>query len=73
MARSTHRRVRTEPALGVDPAPQSFPDAREVEVELASEDRLGAWGDDDGIDVRPDDGTESNVERLEGEQPPHYA
>lgn len=73
MARATHRRVRTDPAPGVDPAPQSLSSATEGEVELAGEDRLGAWSDDDGIVVRPDDGSESNAERLEGERPPHYA
>ena len=73
MARSKHRRVRTDPAPGADPTPQSFADGRDVPVQLADEDRLGAWGDDDGLDVLPDASSSSNTERLERDRPPHYA
>lgn len=73
MARHQHRRVRTDPAPGADPTPQSFADGREAEVELAEEDRLGAWGDDDGLEVLPDAASGSNTARLERDRPPHYA
>ncbi|GGA62608.1 hypothetical protein GCM10011490_11280 [Pseudoclavibacter endophyticus] len=73
MAGRTHRRVRTEPVPGVDPSPQLFPDGRAIDAELAAEDRLGAWGDDEGPEVLPDAAAASNAERLERDRPPHYA
>ncbi|MGO2111209.1 MAG: hypothetical protein ACTH31_06310 [Pseudoclavibacter sp.] len=72
MASTRPRRVRTDPAPGADPSPQRLDDGRPAEVELAGEDRLGAWGDD-GLDVLPDAASSSNDERLERDRPPHYA
>ena len=67
------RRVRTEPVPGADPSPQSFPDGSEADIELAREDQLGAWGDDDGLAVLPDAANASNTARLDEDRPPHYA
>lgn len=73
MSTKRHRRIRTEPVPGADPRPQAFPADRDVEVEVAAEDRLGAWGDDHGLDVLPESASSSNNDRLEQDRPPHYA
>lgn len=67
-----HRRIRTDPVPGADPTPQA-PTGRGDEPDLAREDQLGAWGDDEGLEVLPDAGAAGNDRRLNEDRPPHYA
>lgn len=73
MVRKQHRRIRTEPVAGADPTPQAFPPEADVAPELATEDQLGSWGDDDELEVLPDAASADNGERLKADRPPHYA
>ena len=58
MAERTHRRVRTDPAPGSDPAPAS--------MHLAAEDDERSPGD------APATGAGANDDRLRQDKPPHY-
>lgn len=71
----TRRRVVVPAPAGVDPTPQRMPATSSnpagIVAELAGEDRLVAWGDDDGFEVVPDAASTSNDDRLRADVPPH--
>ena len=64
------RRVRTEPAPGSDPTPQSLP--RGPAPARASEDTDRAWGDAGGRTDANENDERENDERLKRDVPPHW-
>lgn len=63
-AKPRRRRVRTEPAAGSDPSPQSG------RAELAAENTPAAWGDQSRSGVPQPEGP--NDDQLLRDKPPHW-